>query len=160
MLLKKQSTRGFTLLEVLLVVAVIAILAGIVIIAINPGKQVGDSRNAQRSADVNTILNGFYQYLIDNNGVAPGVGARTGAVAISTTPTEVCATGPVACTGLVDLDALTTASKYLVSIPKEPNCPTGCNANGTGYRISRDANGRVTVTSINPEQGKTITATK
>lgn len=155
-----KSQQGFTLLEVLLVVAVIAILAGIVIIAINPGKNLGDSRNSQRSADVNTIMNGTYQYILDNNGVLPAVGARTGAVAISTTPTEICATAPVNCTGLVDLAVLTASGKYLVSIPSDPQCPTGCNANGTGYRISRDANNRLTVSAINPEQGKTISVTR
>jgi type IV pilus assembly protein PilA len=91
----KQQQKGFTLLEVLLVVAIIAILAGIVIIAINPGKNLGDTRNSQRSADVSTILNGTYQYSLDNSGTLPS--------GITTTATEICATGAASCTGLVDL---------------------------------------------------------
>jgi prepilin-type N-terminal cleavage/methylation domain-containing protein len=153
--LKKQS--GFTLIEVLLVVAIIAILAGIVILAINPSKQLGDSRNAQRSADVTTILNATYQYTIDNSGVLPPVGGGAG---ITTTATEICATGSVSCTGLVDLTPLTTAGKYLVAMPKDPQCTTTCAANGTGYKISKDANNRLIVAAPAAENGKTISVNR
>ncbi|HSX07134.1 MAG TPA: type II secretion system protein [Candidatus Saccharimonadia bacterium] len=148
----KNNQKGFTLLEVLLVVAIIAILAGIVIIAINPGKNLGDTRNSQRSADVNTILNATYQYSLDNNGTLPS--------GITTTATEVCATGAASCTGLVDLSALTTNGKYVVSIPKDPQCSTVCATNGVGYKIAKDANGRLIVSAPSAEQGKTISVTK
>jgi type II secretory pathway pseudopilin PulG len=134
----------------LLVVAIIAILAGIVILAINPNKQLGDTRNAQRQSDVNTILNAAYQYSIDNQGVIPAT--------ITTTPTDICVTGGT-CTGLIDLSVLTTNGKYLVAIPKDPKSAT---TNDTGYQISQNANGRITVNvpTANQEQGKVITATR
>ena len=144
----KTKQGGFTLLEVLLVVAIIAILAGIVIIAINPGKNLGDTRNSQRQADVTTILNGVYQYSLDNNGTLP-----TG---ITTTATEICATGAASCTSLVDLSTITASEKYLTAMPKDPQCATACATNGTGYKILKSANGRITVSAPATEQGKPI----
>ena len=142
------NKKGFTLLEILLVVAAIAILAGIVIIAINPGKQLADTRNAQRRVNVNTILNAVYQYSIDNKGTLPS--------GISQTATEVCKTGG-SCSGLVDLSVLTTNETYLTAIPTDP---TAASTNGTGYRILQTANGRITVSAPSAENSAVISVTR
>lgn len=151
----KWSKKGFTLLEILLVVAAIAILAGIVIIAVNPNKQLGDTKNAQRRVDVNTILNAVYQYSIDNNGTLP-TSIPTSATCSTPSTNQVCKTGGT-CTGLVDLSVLTTSEKYVVSIPTDP---TGSGTNGTGYFIAKSSNGRVTVCAPSAEQGATISITR
>lgn len=138
-----QTRRGFTLIELLLVIGIIAILASIVIVAINPTKQLGDARDAQRRSDVNTILNAVYQYAIDNNGSVP---AGIGAVA-----DEICKTGGTT-SGCVDLDALT--GSYLVSLPNDPQAGTG----STGYTIV-ETNSRITVAAPLAENA-TISVTR
>ena len=155
-----KSNKGFTLLEILLVVAAIAILAGIVIVAINPGKQLGDTNNAQRSADVNTIINAVYQYSIDNSGVMPsGIDDVTGSAQVLGTATSGCdstcaaATTVAAC---VDLSA-DLIPTYIVGIPADP---TSGSAESTDYYINKDANGRITVGACDPQQSATINVTR
>lgn len=142
----KRNARGFTLIEVLLVVAIIAILVGIVILAVNPSKQLGDTHNSQRRADVATILNAAYQYSLDNNTIP---------AKITSTPTEICATGAANCNGLIDLAILTSSEKYLVLIPKDPQCSQTCARNGTGYLISKDTKNHITVSAKTTENGVT-----
>lgn len=64
--MKKSPQSAFTLLELLLVIGIIAILAGIVIIAINPGRQLAQARNAQRTNDVETLYKASTQFFLDN----------------------------------------------------------------------------------------------
>ena len=158
---KANRRAGFTILEVLLVVAMIGILAGIVILAINPTKQLGDTRNTQRKADINTLLNAVYQYAIDNNGSLPLSIAST--TCATTATSEICRTGVSTTTcgsSYVPLLELTSSSKYLVAIPIDPQS-TSTGNNGAGYRVAKDGStSRVTVCAPLAEQGQTISATR
>jgi type IV pilus assembly protein PilA len=158
-----KNQKGFTLLEILLVIALIAILAGIVIVAINPVKQLAEGRNTQRRADINTILNAVYQYSINNAGNIPGVDAVTGtsqvvgtsATGCDTATTITCAgaTTVVAC---LDLTAALTPD-YIVAVPKDPSTGT---ATKSFYYINKDANNRITVGSCSAENSATISVTR
>ncbi len=148
--------RGFTLIELLLVIGIIAILASIVIVAINPTKQLGDARNAQRRSDVNTILNAIYQYAIDNNGNLP-----------SGIPTGIASAKPL-CQAWVDVTTCTTtiggvnirmlSGTYITSVPHDPQlADTGT---GSRYYIYQDTSSRITVFAPYAEQGATISVTR
>jgi type IV pilus assembly protein PilA len=148
--MQKTNQKGFTLLEILLVITLIAILAGIVIVAINPAYQLANGRNTQRRSDVDTILNAVYQYTIDTNGTLPAsINALASCatacdVASPVAANQICKTGGT-CTSITDLSTYLVGStaKYLVSIPYDP---TGSTTNGTGYYICKDSTtSRITV---------------
>jgi type IV pilus assembly protein PilA len=144
-----KDTRGFTLIEVLLVIAMLAILASIVIIAINPGKQFASARDAQRQSDVYSILNALHQYALDNEGTFPE--------GLTSDELEICRTDSESCVDLVDLSPITDSERYLVSMPLDPQCPVSsanCSENGTGYFVSVSENGRVTVNAYGAENNE------
>lgn len=156
---KIRENKGFTLLEILLVVAAIAILAGIVIIAVNPAKQSGDTRNLQRSSDANTLLNAIWQYSIDNNGNLPaGIDAVDSTFQVIGTATSGCDTtcGSASTTAsCVDLTA-ELVPDYIVAIPLDPQSASTTN---TDYYINKVGN-RLTVGVCDPEQGTAIEVTR
>lgn len=93
------------MLEILLVVGAISILAGIVIVAINPGKQLQDARNTARQVDTHTIANAIYQYTLDHDGVPPT--GLTSTLRLLGTDQSGCA---VSCTGTGGAEAPGTYS--------------------------------------------------
>jgi prepilin-type N-terminal cleavage/methylation domain-containing protein len=151
-----SEQKGFTLLEILLVVAAIAILAGIVIVAINPGRQLGETRNAQRKVDVRTIVSAVQQYQLRVGEIPSSIESFTACG--DDESQEICATDASSCSGLVDLSVLTDDETYLTAIPTDPSGPMA--ANGTGYMIYRGANGRVSVCAYQAELDEVVSITQ
>lgn len=66
-MIKKQN-KGFTLIEILIVVAIIAILASIVLVGLGPTQSLG--RDARRLSDLHEVQNGLELYY-NKNGQYP-----------------------------------------------------------------------------------------
>ncbi len=155
LLRNSRCIAGFTLIEILLVIGIIAILAAVVIVAINPARQFAQARNSQRWSNINTILNAVHQYAVDNTGTLPTTIASSTCASVSTD--EICKTGAGSCAGLIDLSVLTNSETYLVSMPFDPSATS---TYGTGYRVSKSGSGRITVCAPGAELGATISVTR
>jgi len=145
-----KKLKGFTLIEILVVVALIAILTAITFIAINPAKNFADTRNAQRSSDVVQILNAVTQYTSEQG---------KSLADFHTTPNAAipgCNAPAAIGTDNVDLATLLVPT-YIVGIPVDPQ-PLGTAAN-TGYTICQTG-GRVQISApraLTDTSVKTIT---
>ncbi|OGJ65976.1 hypothetical protein A3F36_03135 [Candidatus Peribacteria bacterium RIFCSPHIGHO2_12_FULL_55_11] len=64
---------GFTLIELLLVIGIIGVLASIVIVAINPTRQLAQARNATRRMDTGEIMKALQQYQIKTRSLPAGI---------------------------------------------------------------------------------------
>lgn len=138
--LQIQKKAGFTLIEILIVVGIIALLSTVVFVALDPVQRFADARNSRRFSDVNNILTAVHEYIVDNDGALPS-GLSTG---MASTVLGTCGT-------CVDLS--TPLAPYLKSMPLDPG--TGAAAD-TGYSISVDANNIVTVVADDAENSESV----
>jgi len=158
-----KNKKGFSLIEILIAITLITMLASIVIIAVNPGRQFAQGRNTQRWTAVTSILNSVHQNMVDNNGVwtcdadGDGTPEPTGDDAIPSSATNIGS-------GVVDYDLCDCiVPDYVAAMPYDPSTGshTDCTIYDTGYEISQDATSkRVTVSAPDSEIGTTISITR
>jgi prepilin-type N-terminal cleavage/methylation domain-containing protein len=152
-----SSQKGFTLVEILIVLALIAILVGAVLVALNPGRQFANARNSTRYSHVNTIMNAISSNAAENNGVFTCASAGS----IPATATNM---GSDTAAGDYDI-APCLVTEYLSSMPVDPSDATASwtseTSYSTGYSIAQDAStNAITVSAPTVELSETISVTR
>ena len=151
---KYLGQAGFTLLEVLMVIGILAILATIVLVAINPARQFKIARDSQRTANVTSILNAVGQNMADHSGVFVCEGSIT---ALPSDETEMSSNGGFDMARCIVPD-------YISALPYDPAKDEAYYTDetdyDTGYLVLADADGRVTVSAEGELASTSIAVTR
>lgn len=145
-----MQRKGFTLIEILIVVAIIAILASVVLVGLGPTQQAG--RDARRVSDLQEVQNGL-ELWYNSCGIYPG--------------TNHCTAGSPGSSWSAFSTVLTGSGLGIGSVPDDPssgkNYDYGYGANNASYMLMatmENANGTVfnNYTAPDPTTVKWITA--
>lgn len=155
----RTTQKGFTLIELLVVIGILAILLAITLIAINPAHQFAQSNNTKRRSDILQVLNAIGQYAAENRGNLPQDLTKP-MLAKTLDSTNF----PNICANLVSgtpayIPALPTDPKLNVNDVDAAKC-ADVNGWNTDYQVAVDANGRVTVSAPDADEGASITVTR
>ena len=72
-----NTKKGFTLLELLIVIGILAILSTTVVLVINPAELLAKARDSQRISDLNTVKTAIAYYITEAGNPSIGVSATT-----------------------------------------------------------------------------------
>jgi prepilin-type N-terminal cleavage/methylation domain-containing protein len=130
-----QRARGFTLIELMVVVAIIGLLSSIVLASLNQSRNKGTNGHIQ--TDIHQYMNALELYYTKNNGVYPTPAAGTGTfVCLGSYPGGSCWGGVQG----NDLGLVTALAPYIQNPPGQ-TVAIGANT-FTGYIYQLKANGQ------------------
>ncbi len=116
-----KLSRGFTIVELLIVIVVIAILAALSFVAYNGIQQ--RARDSQRQQDVRTIAKALELYFADNNAYP-----QSGCGASCPSPKKIHSSWATTSDGSWSVLEAQLVPKYISSLPKDPMASTATNA--------------------------------
>ena len=144
--MKTAKKNAFTIIELLVVIGIIGILATVLMVSINPGRQFAKSRDTKRETDLIAILSMIYQYASEHSGGLPDTDGNPVTSNFPTTMTCIGSTSPCFDLAGAGDDGDTIVPVYAVELPKDPRvASTGQPATDVniGYEIMVDANGHL-----------------
>jgi len=149
--------RGFTLVEIVVVFAIVAVLSALLYFATDPGRKLAEVRDNERRSASNAMLAAVLRYALDSNGRLPAEleSAKADQAYIIGTARSGCQAGCGAletAPSCVDLSP-SLVGTYLGAMPKDPN---GGTSEKTGYYIKKSADRRLTVGACFPERAEGI----
>lgn len=138
--------KGLTLIEIIIVIALMVILVGVYFLAANPAGQLASSRNSERLLHLQAIMNYIQQNIADNNNqfLCLSGPIPTSTVLIASSPGSY-NIAPCLITNALPFDPATSSAHY-----------ASVSDYDTGYTILMDASGTITLGAPAAELGKII----
>ena len=142
-----RPLQGFTLIEVLVVIGIIATLSAVALVAVNPSRQFKLARDTQRRANLSSILNALHQNISEHQGLLMCAGV---VVSLPSQPIFIASASSTPPGSAMDLaDCL--MPDYLPLLPFDPSHYAAYYRDlhdyNTGYQIFTGNNGRLTASA-------------
>lgn len=144
-----MNQKGFTLVELTIVVVIVAVLFIAVMILLDPLRLFAESRNARRWHDVNNISTAIYRHIVQTSEIPEGIKGKEQQIGTALDGCDIaCPSAEKTC-----FDLLPQLKPYLIEIPHDPRRGT---TERTQYSIKINEDNVIIVSACQPERGAEI----
>ncbi len=154
---KIRPEKNTLLIRIFFIICLLLVFAFVAYMIWNPEKENADGRNAQRNAAVASILEEMMVYTKLKGNLPDNIPLNRTCSSIGN---EICKTGASSCKNLVDLSYIVKEQWDRSLLSSLPVDPTKGSENGTGYYISQDGEGNLSVCAPYAERNVNILVTK